>query len=319
MRVFSLTAAALLCAAALSANAADRFDSLAESGALSAGVDVTHLVRASIDARLTEARANDRTDGGSLWLDVTGAKTRADKLTGDAGYKATVGVANLGADIQTGTHSFGVVYFYGKGDFDTVKTEHRDGDAAYYGVMIYGEERLGDAALSGKLGWTRMKNGVDTPTGHVYGMDGNLFTADVAANYRIRTPWLDIVPHAGVEATFINADNWSDGAAYGEPDNAALYEFPVGVTFTTARAVGAYSIRPTLDVTYAAASGDKTLKGKVNGTASETKYFEDGRVKVTAGLAATGEKGTLGLLYRYEAGEHDREYHSRTLQGKYVF
>ena len=300
MRLFSLTAATLLSAAVLSANAADRFDSLAESGALSAGVDVTHLVRSSVDARLTEARANDRTDGGSLWLDVAGAKTRADQLTRDAGYKATV-------------------YFYGEGDFDTVKTEHRDGDAAYYGVMIYGEERLGDAALAAKLGWTRMKNGVDTPTGHVYGMDGNLFTADMTANYRVRTPWLDIVPHAGVEATFINADNWSDGSSYGEPDNAALYEFPVGVTFTTTRALGAYSVRPTLDITYAAAAGDKTLKGKINGSASETKYFEDGRVKVTAGLAATGEKGTLGLLYRFEAAEHDCENHSLTLQGKYVF
>ena len=57
----------------------------------------------------------------------------------------------------------------------------------------------------------------------------------------------------------------------------------------------------------------------MNGTTSETNYFEDGRVKVTAGLAATGEKGTLGLLYRFEAGEHDRENHSLTLQGKYVF
>ena len=95
MRVFPLTAAALLCATALSANAADRFDSLTASGALSAGVDVTHLVRSSVDARLTQARVNDRTDGGSLWLDVAGAKTRAEKLTGDAGYKATVGVANL--------------------------------------------------------------------------------------------------------------------------------------------------------------------------------------------------------------------------------
>ena len=93
----------------------------------------------------------------------------------------------------------------------------------------------------------------------------------------------------------------------------------MGVTFTTAQALGAYSVRSTLDVTYAAAAGDKTLKGKVNGTASETNYSEDGRVKVTAGLAATGEKGTLGLFYRFEAGEHDRENHSLTLQGKYVF
>ena len=185
--------------------------------------------------------------------------------------------------------------------------------------MIYGEERLGDASVQGKLGWTRMKNGVDTLTGHVYGMDGNLFTADVTANYRVRTAWFDMVPHVGVETTFIQADNWSDGTTYGEPDNAALYEFPVGVTMTPAKAVGAYSVRPTLDVTYAPAAGDKKLKGKINGTASETKYFEDGRVKVTAGVAATGEKGTLGLMYRFEAGEHDRENHSLTLQGKYVF
>ncbi len=318
MRFVSCTAAALLAAAAFSAHA-DDFDSLAQSGALTAGIDVTHLVRSSIDARLTEARVNDRVDGGSLWLDVAGAKTRAEKMAKGAGHKATIGTVNLGADIQKGTHSFGVVYFYGEGDFDTVKTEHRDGDATYYGVMIYGEERLGDAALQAKAGWTRMKNGVDTPTGHVYGMDGNLFTADVSASYRIRTPWLDILPHAGVEATFINADNWSDHTTAGEPDNATLYQFPVGFTFTTARAVGAYSVRPTLDVTYAAAAGDRKLKGKINGVRTETKYAEDGVVKVAAGVAVTGEKGTLGLLYRYEAGAHDLENHMVTLNGKYVF
>lgn len=318
MRSVSCAAAALLAAAALSAHA-DDFDSLAQSGALTAGVDVTHLVRSSIDARLLEASVNDRVDGGSLWLDVAGARTRAEKMVNGAGHKATIGTANLGADIKTGDHLFGVVYFYGEGDFDTVKTEHRDGDATYYGLMIYGEERFGEAALAAKAGWTRMKNGVDTPTGHVYGMDGNLFTADVSANYRVRTPWLDILPHASVEATFINADNWSDRSTSGEPDNAALCQFPVGVTFTTARAVGAYSVRPTLDVTYAAAAGDKKLKSKINGVRTETKYVESGMVKVSAGVAVTGEKGTLGLVYRYEAGAHQLENHAVTLDGKYVF
>ncbi len=318
MRFVYCATAALLAAATFSAHA-DDFDSLAQSGALTAGVDVTHLVRSSIDARLTEARVNDRVDGGSLWLDVASAKTRAEKMAGDAGHKATIGTVNLGADIQKGPHSFGVVYFYGEGDFDTVKTEHRDGDATYYGLMIYGEERLGDAALQAKAGWTRMKNGVDTPTGHVYGMDGNLFTADVSANYRFRTPWLDILPHAGVEATFINADNWSDGTTSGEPDSVTLYEFPVGFTFTTAHAVGAYSVRPTVDVTYAAAAGDRKLKGKINGVRTETKYAENGVVKVSAGVAVTGEKGTLGVLYRYEAGAHDLENHMVTLNGKYIF
>lgn len=224
-----------------------------------------------------------------------------------------MGVANLGADIQTGTHSFGVVYFYGEGDFDTVKTQHRDGDAAYYGVMIYGEERLGDAALAAKLGWTRMKNGVDTPTGHVYGMDGNLFTADVTANYRVRTPWLDIIPHAGVEATFINADNWSDGSSYGEPDNAALYEFPVGVTFTTVQALGAYSVRSTLDVTYAAAAGDKTLKGKVNGTASETNYSEDG-ICITSKLKNNGTRRRFESIGENYGFSPCCEYHTRNYE-----
>ena len=318
MRFIFRTAAALLAAAVFSAHA-DDFDSLAASGAVTAGIDVTHLVRSSIDARLFESRVNDRVDGGSLWLDVSGARTRAEKMTGSAGHKATIGTVNLGADIKKGDHLFGVTYFYGKGDFDTVKTEHRDGDATYYGIMIYGEERFGDAALQAKAGWTRMKNGVDTATGHVYGMDGNLFTADLSANYRLRTDWMDILPHAGVEATLVNADNWSDGTTSGEPDNVMLYQFPVGVTLTTAHAVGAYSVRPMLDVTYAAAAGDKKLKGKINSLRTETKYMEDGLVKVSAGVAVTGEKGTLGLLYRFEAGEHDQKNHSVTLNGKYVF
>ena len=319
MRACHLSAL-LAASAALTCAHAETFDSLTASGAVSTGVDVTQLVRSSIDGRLTQARVNDRTDGGSLWLDAAGVKSRSDRLTGASGYKATAGVANLGADVKKGSHLFGVVYSYGKADFDTVKTEHRDGDASYYGVKIYGEEQWGEAALRASLGWLRMKSGVDSDGGrHVYGMDGNLWTLDLSANYRIRTAWMDLLPHAGAQATLITADDWSDGVATGEPDNALLWQFPVGVTLTTARAVGAYSVRPTLDVTYAAAAGDRKMTSRLNGRQVKTLYAEDGVFRASAGLAVTGEKGTMGVLYRYETAERGRDTHQVTLSGHYVF
>ena len=201
-------------------------DAWVSSGAAASYVDVTKLVRESIDARTIENMRGERADGGSIWLDVKGAVTKADKaVAGTSGWDNDVYAANLGADIKKGDSFFGVVYTYANVDGKSKGTGAPiDTDINFWGVSAFGQQTFGAMSVFGSAGWMYVTGDV-SGAGAKSDMDGNIWTADIGVKGAANFGALSLGPYAKAELTYLAPENFAGG----EPDNLRIYQFPVGV------------------------------------------------------------------------------------------
>lgn len=292
-------------------------DAWVSSSAAASYVDVTKLVRESIDARMIENMRGERADGGSIWLDVKGAVTKADKaVAGTSGWDNDVYAANLGADIKKGDSFFGVVYTYANVDGKSKGTGAPiDTDIDFWGVSAFGQQTFGAMSVFGSAGWMYVTGDV-SGAGAKSDMDGNIWTADIGVKGAANFGALSLVPYAKAELTYLAPENFAGG----EPDNLRIYQFPVGVNAAWTLETTGWKLTPSVDLALVPTAGDTTATGKINGTPFETSFYNDSTYyRASLGISARGEHAVFGLKYRYLKGEDGYKMHSVGARAEYVF
>ncbi len=308
-----IAAAALLTMTSLSVQA----DPWIETGLTASVVDVTHLVRGSLDKRLNENLALERHDGGSVWLDLNAVSSQADNVGKTTGYDNDVWAVHLGADIKKGDSFFGVIYSYayseGESKGNAVKQESA---ADFFSVQVFGQQTFGSLALSANGGWMH-SHGEGTSGQKIAIIHANTWTADLAARLKLDCAGFVFIPYAKVETTYI--DTKPTGA--GTLQTAFIQQFPVGVEISRTFEAGQWRLRPVVDLAVVPTTGDTSLKYNYLGQGSvKTQWLDDDKqYRARLGLTGVSEKTRLSLQYEYLDGSDGRNAHTVDMEAKYVF
>ena len=162
--------------------------------------------------------------------------------------------------------------------------------------------------LPGSLGLDRAKADVDT----------GVFTADLRAEYQIKTNWLDILPHAGVRYTSLHTDSYDlkvNGSKLNsvKSDTQNIVQFPIGVTVTKNIDVAGWNVKPQADVSVIPAAGDKRNTTKVSYAginawdSVNTRVMDSTSFGGMVGLQAEKDNFALGVNYGVQAGRHETD------------
>lgn len=304
-------------------------DSWVASGAAASFVDVSKLVRESVDERAVEHMRGTREDGGSIWLDLKGAVSESDTaVSGAMGWDNDMYAVNLGADIKKGDTFFGVVYTYANSDGDssfssTQASYKAQAETDFFGVTIFGEQKFGAVGIFGSLGWLHARGdvkyrsaGSDLPAAVDDNMHGDVWTADIGVRGEANFGSLSLVPYAKAELTYLAPDNYYQG----EPDNLRIYQFPVGLNASYAFEAAGWNFVPVVDLAVIPTAGDTNATGRFNGAAYDESFYSDGTYwRAALGLAARAEHAAFGLSYRYLDGTDGYKMHSFGARAEYVF
>ncbi|MDY6010212.1 MAG: autotransporter domain-containing protein, partial [Duodenibacillus sp.] len=233
MQQFALKTLPILLVGSMTAFTA-RADLWIESGVAAASMDVTHLVRQTVDKRATAQLTTPRADGGAVWLDLTGSDSRSDKVADGVGHRNKVAAAHLGADIRHGDAFFGVVYTLAHADGESRgAVPQSEAETQWYGVHVFGERSFGSLALAGQFGWLH-SHGQAKSGGPSVAMHSNVYSFDLTARLLLAFGETHVVPYVKVENTVIDQRNWRDGY----PDRMTVHQFPVGVNVSRTFAAG---------------------------------------------------------------------------------
>ena len=155
------------------------------SGAAASFVDVSKLVRESVDERAVEHMRGTREDGGSIWLDLKGATSESDTAVGGVmGWDNDIYAVNLGADIKKGDTFFGVVYTYANSDGDSslhtpYSSYKAQTETDFFGVTIFGEQKFGSVGIFGSLGWLHARGDVKYASAGGHGLVRRAFSGSL--------------------------------------------------------------------------------------------------------------------------------------------
>ena len=299
------------------------------SGAAASFVDVSKLVRESVDERAVEHMRGTREDGGSIWLDLKGATSESDTAVGGVmGWDNDIYAVNLGADIKKGDTFFGVVYTYANSDGDSslhtpYSSYKAQTETDFFGVTIFGEQKFGSVGIFGSLGWLHARGDVkyasaggDLAAEIDDDMHGDVWTADIGVRGTASFGALSLVPYAKAELTYLAPDNY----AFGEPDNLRFYQFPVGVNAAWTFEAAGWELTPVVDLAVIPTAGDTKAEGKYAGERYDESFYSDGTYwRAALGISARGEHGVFGLSYRYLDGADGYKMHSFGARAEYVF
>ena len=319
----TLRLSAIAFAAALAsgcASAASDFDAYSRSGMLTTALDAVNLIQDSVRDKINDTTLAGRANGGALWLDQHYSDVKSKRLLRDdahtGGHRSRTAMTNLGADIKTGNGMFGVVYSYGHSDTDTRNSDITlDGEAHYYGVTIFGLLSAGPINLTGSAGYVRLSGNSDVATGGTTGIKGNIWKGSVGLNVPFELATIQWMAYADIEGTHITPHNFSGG----EPDNALIWQFPIGLKASRDFAVGSFTLRPAADIAVVPMAGDTRQATLINGALRKTRVAPDTLYRAGLGLTLKGQKGEISAKYRYEAGEGGLSSHSGLLSGRYIF
>lgn len=287
-----------------------------ESGLMASGMDVTRLVRTSVDNRMMENVTVERHDGGSIWLDLTGTTSEADHVGKTAGYKNDVWAMNLGADIKKGDSFFGVVYSYAYSEGESrnlAQKEESEGD--FFSVQVFGQQRFGNLALSANGGIMHSHGeGRNAQASTI--VHSNILTADLGAKYVFEFAPVTVVPYVKAETTYL--DTTKDGAT--SLGSALIHQFPVGVNVSHTYEIGSWKVRPVLDAAIVKTTGDTEVGYNYQGTHNKVEWISDSTLyRGQIGITAYGEKARFGLNYEYLGADQGREAHTVDVQAQYIF
>ncbi len=316
-------AATLFCsgASALPApTAASEFDAYSHSGMLSSALDAVQLIQDSVRDRLNDTTLAARPAGGALWLEQRYSQHKSNRLLRDAsytgGYRSRTGMTNLGADIKTDGGMFGVVYSYGHSDTDTRRADYSlDGEAHYYGISIFGLLEAGPINLTGSAGYVRLSGNSDYVTGGSTGIKGNIWKGSLGLNIPFEVATISMMGYAAAEGTHITPHNYAGG----EPDNALIWQFPIGLKASRDFQIGSWTLRPAADLAVVPVAGDDSQTTLINGSLRKTRIAPDALYRAAFGLTLKDEKGEITGEYRYEAGDGGLSAHSGLISGRYIF
>ncbi|MBR6673470.1 MAG: autotransporter outer membrane beta-barrel domain-containing protein, partial [Mailhella sp.] len=149
-------------------------------------------------------------------------------------------------------------------------------------------------------------------------IDTSAFTADLRAEYQLKTDWVDVLPHAGIRYTALKTDAHdlkSEGSVLNsvKSDTQNIVQFPIGVTLSKDFDLAGWTVKPSADVSVIPAAGDKEATTKVNFSGMDAWDSVNSRIMDSTSWAGTvgvqAEKGnmTFGLNYGVQASSHETD------------
>ena len=190
----------------------------------------------------------------------------------------------------------------------------------FWGFAIYGGWQKGNFALSADLDYVSAFHSLKQtlPKGmEMRPLKGEISSwilgAGLRAAYKIATPWLDVMPHAGLRYCRLHSGDYelkSNGAVLdGESMRQNIWTFPIGIAFSRELELRqGWLWRPTLDMAVIPAAGDLASKGVVRFTGTDadldlsSQIMDDVVWRGALGVEFSGGDVALGLRYSFQGG-----------------
>ncbi len=271
-------------------------------------------------------------DGVDMWATPMYGNTYTHGMTASGtSVRGNYGGIAFGADMQAGELAggkvrAGIALNGGGGKSDTRGTAtSTENSYNFGGISLYSGWNLNNLNVMASLGYSIGDHDVKMtlPSSMQMGqakadIDTGVFTADLRAEYQIKTSWLDILPHAGVRYTSLHTDSYNlkvNGSTLNsvESDTQNIVQFPVGVTVTKNIDATGWNIKPQADVSVIPAAGEKKAFTKVHFSGVDATDGFNTRIMDSTSwsgmIGVQAEKGnlSLGLNYGVQASSHETD------------
>ena len=270
-------------------------------------------------------------DGVDFWAaPMYGNLYTSGMVTSGSSVRGQFGGLALGADLEAGqflggTFRLGAAINGGGGQSETKGTAtSTQNDYDFGGLNFYAGWNSGALNVIASVGYGFGNHEVEMriPVAGVNkakaDIDTSAFTADLRAEYQLKTPYVDILPHAGIRYTALKTDAHDlkvGGSVLNsvQSDTQNIVQFPLGVTLSKDFNLAGWTVKPSADVSVIPAAGDKKATTKVNFSGLDAWDSMNTRVMDSTSWAGTigiqAEKGnmTFGLNYGVQASSHETD------------
>lgn len=271
-------------------------------------------------------------DGVDMWAAPMYGNTYSHGMgVSGASVRGNYGGIAFGADTQVGEIAGGSVRvgaaLNGGGGKSETSGTATDTENSYNfgGVNLYAGWNLDSLNVMASLGYGMGSHDVKMNLPASLGMgqaeadvDTGVFTADLRAEYQIKTGWLDILPHAGVRYTALHTDSHDlkvNGSTLNsvKSDTQNIVQFPIGVTVTKNIDAAGWNVKPQADVSVIPAAGEKKAFTRVGYSGLDAWDSVNTRIMDSTSfggmLGVQAEKGNLalGLNYGVQASRHETD------------
>lgn len=275
---------------------------------------------------------NIHQDGVDMWATPMYGNTYMHGMgASGTAVRGNYGGIAFGADTQIGEVAggkvrVGVALNGGGGKSETRGTAtSTENSYNFGGINLYSGWNLNNLNVMASLGYSIGDHDVEMnlPSSMRMGqakadIDTGMFTADLRAEYQIKTNWLDILPHAGVRYTSLHTDSYNlkvNGSTLNsvKADTQNIVQFPVGVTVTKNIDAGGWNIKPQADVSVIPAAGEKKAFTRAHFSGVDAMDGINSRIMDSTSWAGMvglqAEKGnlSLGLNYGVQASSHETD------------
>ncbi len=271
-------------------------------------------------------------DGADFWaapmygnLYTSGMNVAGNSVRGQFGGLA------LGADLEAGQFlggkfRLGASINGGGGQSETKGTAtSTQNDYDFGGLNFYAGWNSGAFNVIASVGYGFGNHEVEMglPSGMGMGtakadIDTTVFTADLRAEYQLKTSWVDVLPHVGIRYTALKTDAHDlsvNGSVLNSvaSDTQNIVQFPIGVTLSKDFAFADWNVKPMIDMSVIPAAGDKKATSKVNFAGLDAWDSVNTRIMDSTSWAGTigvqAEKGnmTFGLNYGVQASSNETD------------
>jgi len=270
-------------------------------------------------------------DGVDFWAaPMYGNLYTSGMVTSGSSVRGQFGGLALGADLEAGQFlggkfRLGAAINGGGGQSETKGTAtSTQNDYDFGGLNFYAGWNSGALNVIASVGYGFGNHEVEMgiPVAGVNkakaDIDTSAFTADLRAEYQFKTPYVDILPHAGIRYTALKTeahDLKANGSVLNsvESDTQNIVQFPVGVTLSKDFDLAGWNVKPSADVSVIPAAGDKKAETKVRFEGINAWDSVNTRVMDSTSWAGTigvqAEKGnmTFGLNYGVQASSNETD------------
>lgn len=271
-------------------------------------------------------------DGLDIWATPMYGNTYTHGMgASGASVRGNYGGIALGVDTQVGELAGGSVRMGAALNGGGGKSETRgtatstENEYNFGGVNLYAGWNLDNLNILASVGYHMGSHDITMSMPASFGMgqaeadvDTGAFTADLRAEYQIKTSWVDILPHAGVRYTALHTDSYNlkvNGSTLNnvKSDTQNIVQFPIGVTVTKNIEMGGWNVKPQADVSVIPAAGNKNANTRVKFSGVDAWSDMNTRIMDStswAGMVGVqAEKGNLafGLNYGVQASRHETD------------
>ena len=271
-------------------------------------------------------------DGLDIWATPMYGNTYTHGMgASGASVRGNYGGIALGVDTQVGELAGGSVRMGAAVNGGGGKSETRgtatstENEYNFGGVNLYAGWNLDNLNILASVGYHMGSHDITMSMPASFGMgqaeadvDTGAFTADLRAEYQIKTSWVDILPHAGVRYTALHTDSYNlkvNGSTLNnvKSDTQNIVQFPIGVTVTKNIEMGGWNVKPQADVSVIPAAGNKIANTRVKFSGVDAWSDMNTRIMDStswAGMVGVqAEKGNLafGLNYGVQASRHETD------------